>query len=92
MSLPTSQLSRLLRAAVALGAIGITLTGCEVLVNLDRGEVHEALPDGCAICTDIDSSADAPDNETLDAGGDASTEAQAAVADTGGSAVDGSSQ
>jgi hypothetical protein len=36
-------------AGVAL----VALPRCELLVNLDRGEVDGALPDGCPICTDL---------------------------------------
>jgi hypothetical protein len=59
--------------AITLGAGLLALTHCEVLVNLDRGEVDAGPPDGCPICTNVSEGGKdaAEDGELLD-GGDAS--------------------
>jgi hypothetical protein len=31
----------------------VTLTRCDLMVNLDRGDVDRAVEGGCAICTNI---------------------------------------
>jgi hypothetical protein len=47
---------RLLRAlgpAMVTSVALVTLPRCELLVNLDRGEVDGGVPDGCPICTNL---------------------------------------
>ncbi|HTQ42927.1 MAG TPA: hypothetical protein VMI75_09260 [Polyangiaceae bacterium] len=72
-------------AVIALGAGLLALTHCELLVNLDRGEVDGAVPDGCAICSNApDGGEDAGQDGALHDGGDASAhDASADGASTG---------
>jgi hypothetical protein len=47
------RLFRSLGSAMVVGAALVALPRCELLVNLDRGEVDATLPDGCPICTNV---------------------------------------
>jgi len=47
------RLFRGLGSAMVVGAALVALPRCELLVNLDRGEVDGAVPDGCPICTNL---------------------------------------
>jgi hypothetical protein len=65
--------------AMVMGVALVALPHCELLVNLDRGEVDGGVPDGCPICTNL-TDGGAPDGTkdstamedgSTDAGGDA---------------------
>ena len=59
-------------AVIAVGISLLALTHCELLVNLDRGEVDGAVPDGCLICTNLsEGGEDASQDGGLHEGGDA---------------------
>jgi len=61
-------------AAVIVAGVGLlALTHCELLVDLDRGEVDGAVPDGCPICTNpSEGGEEAGQDGALHDGGDAS--------------------
>lgn len=42
-----------LRTLAALSLLVVALAHCELLVDLDRGEVDGAVPEGCPICTNL---------------------------------------
>jgi hypothetical protein len=62
------------RAIYALATVAVmgvalgTLTRCEILVNLDRGEVDGAVEDGCPICTNVEGGEDSGEDGGEDAG------------------------
>jgi hypothetical protein len=47
------RLLRSLGSAMVMGVALVALPRCELFVNLDRGEVDGAVPDGCSICTNL---------------------------------------
>jgi hypothetical protein len=47
------RLLRGLGSAMVVGVALVALPRCELLVNLDRGQVDGAVPDGCPICTNL---------------------------------------
>jgi len=60
---------RPLCTGTALSVLALALTRCELLVDLDRGEVDGAAPEGCPICSNL---TEAGDEEELSDDDDAS--------------------
>jgi hypothetical protein len=80
---------------MAIGVAVAALADCELLVNLDRGEVSGAGPQGCPICTapteggeDADDEATLPDGGALDGSGDG-TISEARSTDASGDGTEG---
>jgi hypothetical protein len=76
-----------LATVTAMGLALVTLTRCEVLVNLDRGEVDGSDEQGCPICTEAGE--DSGEDATSSDGGDAGPAAEAGSTDGGGDASPG---
>jgi|HubBroStandDraft_1064217.scaffolds.fasta_scaffold55663_2 hypothetical protein len=94
---------RLLRALAVITVGLVTLTRCELVVDLDRGEVDGGAPYECTICTNVDSGDDGSAEEDGGSAADSRAEAKASTADAsaiapeteadgGGDAVDSSGQ
>lgn len=78
---------RRLYAGTVLSLLALASTQCELLVDLDRGQVDGAIPEGCPICTNLAEAGD--DEDAGESTGEAS--AESADATTEGGNADGMS-